>query len=411
MAVLGLDLLGVAGVWQADGQVVSVHGDLASLVEAGPVPDVVLAEVVADPAGGVVESAHELAARVLGLVQGWLADDRCGHSRLVVVTRGAVVAREGDAVADLPAAAVWGLVRSAQSENPGRFVLVDVEEGSSLSVLAGVLALGEPQVAVRGAEVWVPRLARVAPGSYLGDPPGVAQDGEQAVRSWDPEGTVLITGGTGGLGGLFARHVVAERGVRHLLLASRRGLDAPGAVELQAELFAHGVEVTVAACDVADRDQVAALLAQVPADHPLTAVVHTAGVLDDGTIASLTPERLERVFRPKVDAAWHLHELTRDLGLAEFVVFSSVAGTFGGAGQGNYAAANAFLDALTEHRRAVGLAGLSLAWGPWAQDSGMTGALGEADMRRIARAGMLPLSEAQGLALFGAAGAAGRAVV
>ncbi|MEU0487374.1 polyketide synthase dehydratase domain-containing protein, partial [Streptosporangium sp. NPDC006013] len=164
VAMSGPDLLGLAGVWQADGREVRVHADLASLVEAGPVPGVVLAEVVADPAGGVVESAHELAARVLGLVQAWLADDRFGDSRLTVVTRGAVVAREGDAVADLPAAAVWGLVRSAQSENPGRFVLVDVDgQEISSSVLAGVLASGEPQVAVREGGVRVARLVRVKP--------------------------------------------------------------------------------------------------------------------------------------------------------------------------------------------------------------------------------------------------------
>ncbi|MEV4384099.1 beta-ketoacyl reductase, partial [Streptosporangium sp. NPDC049644] len=262
-----------------------------------------------------------------------------------------------------------------------------------------VLASGEPQVAVRGGEVRVARLARVALA-------------EEAVdRPWDPEGTVLITGGTGGLGGVLARHVVAERGVRRLLLTSRRGPDAPGAVELQAELIAHGVEVEIAACDMADRDAVVALLAQVPVEHPLTAVIHTAGVLDDGTIPSLSAERLDVVLRPKVDAAWHLHELTRDMGLAGFVLFSSVAGTFGGPGQGNYAAANAFLDALAGHRRAVGLAGLSLAWGAWAQDAGMTGGLGQADMRRMARAGMVPLSAGQGLALFDAAAVAGRAAV
>ncbi|MEV4531996.1 SDR family NAD(P)-dependent oxidoreductase [Streptosporangium sp. NPDC049304] len=222
-------------------------------------------------------------------------------------------------------------------------------------------------------------------------------------RRWDAQGTVLITGGTGGLGAELARHLVAEHEVRHLLLTSRRGLDAPGAVELQAELIAHGVEVTVAACDVADRDQVAALLAEVPTEHPLTAVIHTAGVLDDGTIASLTPERLAGVLRPKVDAAWHLHELTRDMDLVEFVVFSSVAGTFGGAGQGNYAAGNAFLDALVQHRRAAGLPAVSLAWGPWSQDVGMTSRMSQADVQRWGMSGLLPISPPQGMALFDAA--------
>ncbi|MEU0487169.1 type I polyketide synthase, partial [Streptosporangium sp. NPDC006013] len=211
---------------------------------------------------------------------------------------------------------------------------------------------------------------------------------------------MLITGGTGGLGALFARHVVAERGVRHLLLTSRRGLDAPGAMELRAELIAHGVEVTIAACDMADRDQVAGLLAEVPAGHPLTAIIHTAGVLDDGTTLSLTPRSLDLVLRPKVDAAWHLHELTQGLDLAAFVVFSSLAGVMGNAGQGNYAAANVFLDALAQRRQAEGLPALSLAWGAWAQDAGMTSTLDDAEMRRMARAGMPPLSLEQGLALF-----------
>ncbi|MET8054953.1 type I polyketide synthase, partial [Streptosporangium sp. NPDC005286] len=263
---------------------------------------------------------------------------------------------------------------------------------------AAVLASGEPQAAVREGAVRVPRLARVMPA-------------EEAGRSWDPEGTVLVTGGTGGLGGHLARHLVAERGVRHLLLTSRRGLEAPGAVELQAELIAHGVEVEIAACDVADRDQVAALLAGIDTDHPLTAVVHTAGVLADGTIPSLTPERLDTVLRPKVDAAWHLHELTQGLDLAAFVVYSSASGVMGSAGQGNYAAANTFLDALAQMRRAEGLPALSLAWGAWSQDSGLTGTLSDADMRRIARMGTPPLSVEQGLALFEAAVALEHAVL
>ncbi|MFF3445125.1 SDR family NAD(P)-dependent oxidoreductase, partial [Streptosporangium sp. NPDC002721] len=407
VAVLGLDVLGLAPASRAAGDLaaepgghpVAVHADLSSLAGAGPVPAVVVTEVVSDPAAGVVESARALTARVLDLLQRWLADERFADSCLVFVTRGAVAADDGETVTDLPAAGVWGLVRSAQSENPGRFVLVDVDDqDSSPPALPGVLVSGEPQAAVRDGEVRVPRLARVTPV-------------EGAGRRWDPEGTVLITGGTGGLGALFARHVVAERGVRHLLLTSRRGLEAPGATELRAELIAHGVEVTVAACDVADRGQVAALLAGIDAGHPLTAVIHTAGVLADGTIPSLTPEHLETVLRPKVDAAWHLHELTRDLDLAGFVMFSSLAGVMGNAGQGNYAAANAFVDALVQVRRAEGLPGLSLAWGMWVRETGMTGTLGTADLRRMTRAGMPPLSAEQGLAVFEAAVGSGRATV
>ncbi|MEY6564241.1 SDR family NAD(P)-dependent oxidoreductase, partial [Streptomyces sp. PGLac3x] len=216
---------------------------------------------------------------------------------------------------------------------------------------------------------------------------------------WNPEGTVLITGGTGALGGHLARRF-ARAGMRHLLLTSRRGADAPGAAELAAELRELGAEVTVAACDTADREATAALLGRVPAAHPLTAVVHTAGILDDGVIASLTPERLASVLRPKVDAAWHLHELTRDLDLAAFLPFSSVAGVMGSPGQGNYAAANSFLDALTRHRRHLGLAGTSLAWGPWAHDGGMTSTLSDTDMRRMQSGGLPPLAVDQGLELF-----------
>ncbi|WP_369369077.1 type I polyketide synthase [Streptomyces sp. CG4] len=219
----------------------------------------------------------------------------------------------------------------------------------------------------------------------------------------DPGGTVLVTGGTGGLGALVARHLVAEHGIRHLLLASRRGLEAPGARELAAELTQLGAVVEVSAVDAADRGQLATLLDAVPTDHPLTAVVHTAGVLDDGVVSSLTPERVSRVLRPKADAVEHLHELTRDADLSAFVVFSSVAGTFGGAGQANYAAANAFLDAFAGTRRSSGLPATALAWGPWAPGAGMTAELTEADLRRMARGGMLPLAAEQGLGAMDAA--------
>jgi polyketide synthase 12 len=227
----------------------------------------------------------------------------------------------------------------------------------------------------------------------------------------EPAGTVLITGATGSLGRLVARHLVTTHDVRHLLLTSRRGSAAPDAAQFEAQLSELGAEVTLVACDVADRDALARVLAAVPAEHPLTAVVHAAGVLDDGAITSLTPERVERVLRPKVDAALNLHELTEGLGLAAFVMFSSAVATFGGAGQGNYAAANAFLDALAWHRRSRGLPATSLGWGLWAQRGAMTGSLGAADLARLRRLGVVPLFSEQGLALFDAASIAAEPVV
>ncbi|AOR30864.1 hypothetical protein BFF78_07175 [Streptomyces fodineus] len=214
----------------------------------------------------------------------------------------------------------------------------------------------------------------------------------------DPEGTVLITGGTGGLGALFARHLVTRHGIRHLLLVSRRGPAAEGAAELVAELGALGAQARVAACDVADRAQVAALLDSL--DRPLTAVLHTAGVLADSVIESLSPEQIRHVMRPKLDAAWHLHELTSRMDLSAFVLFSSAAGLLGNAGQANYAAANAAVDALAALRQTAGLPTLSLAWGLWSDSTGMTGELHETDLARMARTGIGAISSDLGLELF-----------
>ena len=204
-------------------------------------------------------------------------------------------------------------------------------------------------------------------------------------------GTVLITGATGMAGSALARHVVARHGARHLMLVSRRGPDAPGAAELVADLEAAGAQVQVVACDVAERAAVAKVIADIPVQHPLSGVVHAAGVLDDAVVTSLTPERVDVVLRAKVDAAWNLHELTRDLDVSAFVMFSSMAGLVGSSGQGNYGAANSFLDGLASHRRAHGLPAISLGWGLWDQASAMTGALGAADLARFSRDGIVAM--------------------
>ncbi|WP_373159818.1 type I polyketide synthase, partial [Mycobacterium marinum] len=213
-------------------------------------------------------------------------------------------------------------------------------------------------------------------------------------------GTVLITGGTGMAGSALARHLVAHHGVAHLVLISRRGPAAPGATELVAELSAAGAQVEVVACDAADRPALAKVIAEIPAQRPLSAVVHAGGVLDDAVISSLTPERVDTVLRAKVDAAWNLHELTRDLDLSAFVMFSSMAGVVGSSGQANYAAANTFVDGLAAHRRAHGLPAISLGWGLWDQASDMTGGMDAADRARLGREGVLALSSDEAMELF-----------
>ncbi|MFE4517812.1 SDR family NAD(P)-dependent oxidoreductase [Kitasatospora sp. NPDC056783] len=346
---------------------VPVHPDLAS-IETEPGLIVLPAAPAAD--GEVPTAVHRGVGDTFAVLRDFLADRRFDRSRLAVVLR----------AGELAHAPLAGLVRAAESENPGRFLLVDSDGGAGL---AAALACGEPEVAVRGGELSVPRLARSRPA----EPP-----------RFDPESYVLITGGLGGLGQLIARHLAGTHGVRRLLLTGRRGEDTPGAAGLRAELEALGAEVEIAACDAADRAALAELLER----HPVGAVVHSAGVVDNGMLAALTPERIERVLRPKVDAAWNLHELTRDRELSAFVLFSSTAGLLVGGGQSNYAAANAFLDGLAAHRRAAGLPAVSMAWGLWSEVGGLADQVDAADLERMHRLGLPPLPAAEGLELFDA---------
>ncbi|MEU5948910.1 type I polyketide synthase, partial [Micromonospora sp. NPDC047465] len=369
---------------------------LDELTASDQVPDLVFTEL---PPGG--DDPHPTVAAALDLAHRWLAEPRYGAARLAVVTRGAV----GDQSRDLAQAAAWGLLRSAQSEHPGRFALIDLDDDpASRRALAAAGAAGEPQVAVRAGGLLVPRLHPSAADSLVPetgaatDPGAVTRVGP---RPWAPQGTVLVTGATGAIGRLVARHLVERRRVRHLLLTSRRGPDAPGAADLVGELSALGAEsVRVVACDVADPAALADLLRSVPAEHPLTAVLHLAGVLDDGVVESQTPQRVAGVLRPKVDGARQLHEQTRDCDLAAFVLFSSAAGLLGSPGQSGYAAANAYLDALAEQRRAQGLPGQSLAWGLWELPDGMAEQVSDTGLRRMRGIGLAPLPPGRGLALL-----------
>ncbi|MGW4898511.1 type I polyketide synthase, partial [Kitasatospora sp. NPDC004240] len=372
-----------------------------------PVPAIVLlpfapaesAPAESAPAGGAGAEVPDLVrvatVRALALLREWLAEPVLETARLAVLLP---AARPGTPEA-LAAASVGGLVRSAATENPGRVLLVDTDLPAD--GLAGLPAVAwpadEPQVLVRDGRVLAPRLTQAGPG-----PDGAAAPVGGAFGT----GTVLVSGASGALAATVVRHLVAAHGVRSLLLLSRSGAADPGLVE---ELTGQGVRVAAAACDVADPAAVRAALSGLPDELPVTGVLHAAGVLDDGLLQGLTAERLTAVLRPKVDGAWALHEATADLPLTAFVLFSSVAGVLGTAGQGAYAAANSFLDALALHRRALGLPALSLPWGLW-EGEGMGEALSPADRARIARIGIAPLPAASALAQLDTALADGRPV-
>lgn len=371
------DALGPAGV-QVE---IAESSDGASQPGAAVLLDVAAEGRSAD----VAAEAHAVARRVLEHIQAWLAEDHPVGERLTVVTHGAIATRPEEGVADLAGSVVWGLVRSAQLESFGRLTLIDIDdEAASLSKLSTLVGSDELQMALRDGEIRVPRL-------QVAEPPA-----ERTGAVFEPQRTALITGGTGTLGSLLARHLVSEHGVRSLLLASRRGPDADGATELAGELESLGAQVSIVSCDVRDREAVRELLEHVPKEFPLGAVVHTAADLDSGMIESLTPESFDKVLAPKVDAAWHLHELTRDLDLSAFVLYSSAAGVIGNLGAANYGAANTFLDALAAHRRAQGLSGTSIAWGLWE----LSKELSAVRLVRLDVMGVKALTSEEGMQLF-----------
>ena len=268
--------------------------------------------------------------------------------------------------------------------------------------IATLGAGGEPQLAIRPGGIYAPRLARAAAAPERTED-GASEAGSEDARVKPPAQTIVITGGTGGLGALLALHLAENARATKLVLASRRGDTAPGAKELAAEIEQLGCKAELVACDTSDAQQARQLIEQANEDGALTGVIHAAGVLDDGIVESMSSERIDRVFAPKVSAAWNLHEATRGIELSEFTLFSSAAGVFGSPGQANYAAANSFLDALAAERRAEGLAGASIAWGLWQQEEGMGGELSHADRSRIEKSGGA-LSPELGLELYDRAG-------
>ncbi|WP_306366857.1 type I polyketide synthase [Nocardiopsis sp. CC223A] len=392
-AVLGEDLFDTASALTAAGHTVRAHPDADTLLSAldtgAPAPDhVLLARLVppADPGPADVRTAVK---DTVATVQRLLADPRTENARQVVLTHRAVAAADGEDVPDTVHAPLWGLVRAAAQEHPGRFAIVDTDDpGRSTPVLVAALTGGGEQTAIRAGRALSPRLART---ERTGGPLRLGS------------GTVLVTGATGTLGGEVARHLVYRYGVRDLLLVSRSGRDAKGAAELEADLADRGANAVLAACDAADRDRLAALLS----GHDITAVVHVAAALDDALLTSVTPEAVDRVLRPKVDAVHHLDELLPDT--AAFVLFSSAAGTLGSPGQAHYSAANAYTDTIAHRRRARGLHAVSLSWGMWARRGGGTTRLDDSDIGRYARLGLAgPMATGHGLALFDAALATGR---
>ncbi|MCZ7432820.1 type I polyketide synthase [Streptomyces sp. WMMC1477] len=357
--------------------------ELSALGGADSEPEAVFAlldaDATADPSSDAAapEAVHAACEATLRLLRDWIAEESSEGVRLVLTTR--------RSTPDALRAPLHALARTTAAENPNHpITLLTLDDTATPQHIAAALATGEPELGLDGGRITAPRLTPLAVSDH-------------AAPEWDPDGTVLVTGGTGALGRLVATHLARRHGMRHLLLASRSGPGAEGAAELRDELAALGATATIAACDIADPAAVDRLLASVPGDRPLTAVVHTAGVLDDALTANLTDRQLHTVLTPKVDAAHHLLRAARHHPLKALVLFSSVTATLPSPGQANYAAANAYLDALA---MSDGPSTATIAWGLWDQPTGMTTHMSRADVARMARSGVSALETEDGLALF-----------
>ncbi|WP_394850848.1 SDR family NAD(P)-dependent oxidoreductase [Pendulispora brunnea] len=352
----------------------------------------------AQSGGDLPTRVHRATGELLVLLQQWLSAPRLVDTELVILTQEAVSAGT-TAAADLEHAALWGLLRTVRNEHPDRDVrAIDLDAALSNELLRRALeADAEPELALRGGVALTPRLVPAPPA---------ASDGSAGLRL-DVRGTVLISGGTGELGAEVARHLVTAYGVRHLVLTSRRGPDAPEAGALAESLREAGARtVQLVACDVSDPravDQVVSAIGTDGMEPPLTAVFHLAGLVDDAVVGRLTPEQLHKVLRPKVDGAWNLYEATKGAALSAFVSFSSAAGTLGGLGLGNYGAANVFLDAFAGYLQARGVPAKSLAWGFWEKFGlGLPAQLPATSVGRLKRSGIVPMSSREALGLFDA---------
>lgn len=400
-AVLGGDPLAMTTTLAAMGIAATAYADVEALrtaVAAGaPSPTTVLAPWILAGSGTLAADARDAARSGLNLLQQWLDGPESATAQLVVLTWDAAAATPKDGVGDLANSALWGLVRTAQLEAPDQVVIVDIDDPrTAVPALPALLATDEPQLAVRNDTAFAPRVVHT--------PRPDATEGGEISLPLGASGTVLVTGATGTLGGLVTRHLVTRHGARHLLLVSRAGENAPGAADLRVHLEELGADVRMVSCDVGDAAALRGVIDSIDPHHPLRAVVHIAGTLQDGTVSALTPESVDTVMRPKADAALHLHELTADTDVEAFVMFSSAASTFGSPGQANYGAASAVLDALAYHRRARGLPATSISWGMWEQRSSLTARLDDTDLNRYARMGVAgPLSDDHGVALFDAA--------